>query len=77
LRTDRLASDGYRVLRFWNHEVLGSTETVLERISRVVEERRVTGRGRGVFDPPHPDPLPSGRGDQSSEFPLPDGRELG
>jgi very-short-patch-repair endonuclease len=27
-----LQEQGYRVLRFWNHDVLGNTEAVLERI---------------------------------------------
>jgi very-short-patch-repair endonuclease len=31
-RTQFLESQGYRVLRFWNHEVLGTIEGVLESI---------------------------------------------
>ncbi|MEE1947895.1 endonuclease domain-containing protein [Pseudomonas alcaligenes] len=31
-RDDYLAARGYRVLRFWNHQVLGEMEAVLERI---------------------------------------------
>jgi very-short-patch-repair endonuclease len=31
-----LAEQGFRVLRFWNHEVLGETESVLEVIRRAV-----------------------------------------
>ena len=31
-RTAYLQSQGYRVLRFWNHDVLQRTETVLEEI---------------------------------------------
>lgn len=31
---------GYRVLRFWNHEVLGETDSVLEVIRRAVVEPR-------------------------------------
>jgi very-short-patch-repair endonuclease len=31
-RTDFLASNGYRVLRFWNHEVLRETRGVMEAI---------------------------------------------
>ena len=31
-RTRELKSRGYRVLRFWNHQVLTQTETVLEAI---------------------------------------------
>ncbi|MBM3524995.1 MAG: endonuclease domain-containing protein [Alphaproteobacteria bacterium] len=32
--------EGYRVLRFWNHEVLRETDAVIERIWKVVQERR-------------------------------------
>jgi very-short-patch-repair endonuclease len=31
-RTEIIEKYGYRVLRFWNNDVLGSTESVLERI---------------------------------------------
>jgi very-short-patch-repair endonuclease len=31
-RTSYLESIGYRVLRFWNHEILHETQSVLERI---------------------------------------------
>jgi adenine-specific DNA-methyltransferase len=41
---------GYRVLRFWNHEVLTETEAVLERILG------------GVTIVPSPQPSPCGRG---------------
>ena len=38
---DRLIStEGYRVLRFWNHEVLPDLETVVESILREAEHRR-------------------------------------
>jgi very-short-patch-repair endonuclease len=30
------ARQGYKVLRFWNHEVLGRTEVVLEKVREVV-----------------------------------------
>lgn len=33
-RTDLLASKGFRVMRFWNHEVLGKLESVLEQVGR-------------------------------------------
>jgi very-short-patch-repair endonuclease len=32
IRDRRLAEDGYRVLRFWNNDVLGNTEGVLTTI---------------------------------------------
>ena len=40
-----LQEQGYRVLRFWNHDVLGNTEAVLERIVEALSY-------------PHPCPLP-------------------
>ncbi|MNF64171.1 hypothetical protein D3C85_795180 [compost metagenome] len=33
-----LTEQGYRVLRFWNHEVLGETEAVLETMRRALSE---------------------------------------
>ena len=37
-RTIFLESLGYEVIRFWNHEILGNTETVLEQIhSHLIE----------------------------------------
>ena len=47
-RTSDLEQRGYRVLRFWNHDVLGNTEVVLEEIGRVA----------GVLNIPSPTPLP-------------------
>jgi very-short-patch-repair endonuclease len=37
-RTVRLESKGYRVIRFWNHEVLGELEGVLEQIRAALIE---------------------------------------
>ncbi len=36
-RSARLAGWGFRVLRFWNHEVLGNTEGVLQAIRGVLK----------------------------------------
>ena len=44
-RTAALAALGYRVVRFWNNEVLGSMESVLEQIALELSD-------------PHPNPLP-------------------
>jgi very-short-patch-repair endonuclease len=44
-----LEQRGYRVLRFWDHQVLENTEEVLEEIARVLSE-------------PSPVPSPRGRG---------------
>ena len=49
-RTEYLKVLGYRVLRFWNHEVLGEPETVLESIRAA------------LVDIPSPQPSPGGRG---------------
>jgi very-short-patch-repair endonuclease len=53
-RTAALERLGFRVLRFWNHEILTETEAVLERIRRV------------LFETPSPCPSPGGRGDPST-----------
>ncbi|HKJ77710.1 MAG TPA: endonuclease domain-containing protein [Gammaproteobacteria bacterium] len=45
-RTANLEARGYRVLRFWNHEILGDTAAVAERIRQE------------LIDPPHPNPSP-------------------
>ncbi len=37
IRTAFLEGQGYRVLRFWNHDVLNNTEGVLERIREVLQ----------------------------------------
>jgi very-short-patch-repair endonuclease len=42
-----LKSQGYEVIRFWDHEVLENKDGVLE----VIREKLLT---------PHPDPLPQG-----------------
>ena len=50
-RTAFLQARGYRVLRFWNHDILTETQAVLERIySELIAS-------------PHPGPLPEGEGD--------------
>jgi very-short-patch-repair endonuclease len=45
-RTAALAAAGYRVVRFWNNEVLENAEGVLEAIAREIARA-----------PPHPGPL--------------------
>ncbi len=47
IRTENLRTAGFRVLRFWNTEVLHEIEAVRERIWRAVQERQ-----------PHPLPGP-------------------
>jgi very-short-patch-repair endonuclease len=47
-RTEALRREGYRVLRFWNDDVLLRTDDVVAEIFRVLEEARAT--------PPQPSP---------------------
>src|SRR5688500_840366 len=59
-RTAWLRREEYRVLRFWNDDVLKSTDLVLEQIVVALE-----------LTSPHPDPLPGGeRGQSLSPSPL-------
>ena len=51
-RSTLLEQKGYRVIRFWNNEILSNLEGVLARIVSALSER------------PHPGPLPGGEGDQ-------------
>ncbi len=54
LRTNKLANAGFRILRFWNNEVLRELETVKERIWMELQK---TGEPH-----PHPNPLLEGEG---------------
>ncbi|WP_081590505.1 endonuclease domain-containing protein [Blastomonas sp. AAP53] len=58
-RTEFLVSEGYRVIRFWNHDVLRSCSDVLESILRHVDvatplpgalRLSLSPTGRGVFE---------------------------
>ncbi len=60
-RTAYLQTQGYRVLRYWNDEVLLRLDDVLADVLRALE--------KGV-DPPSPQPSPaSGRGSKASRLP--------
>ena len=48
-RTANLENYGYLVLRFWNNDVLGNIDGVLETIIATASQ-----------EPPHPSPLPDG-----------------
>jgi len=54
-RTRRIEAAGYRVLRFWNNDVLGNLEGVLSEIQRAL--------------PPTPDPSPQGGGEARQRKP--------
>ncbi len=45
-----LVAEGFHVLRFWNHEVLGNIEGVVAVIDKAVRQR--------LAESPPPDPLP-------------------
>ncbi|TNF92457.1 MAG: endonuclease domain-containing protein [Gammaproteobacteria bacterium] len=49
-RASQLERMGYKVLRFWNHEILNELQSVLEKIALVVDKT------------PSPQPSPGGRG---------------
>ena len=49
-----LARQGYRVLRFWDHEVMEDIEAVLQRIM-------------DALGSPHPSPLPLGEGEEGGK----------
>jgi very-short-patch-repair endonuclease len=55
LRTRGIEAAGYRVLRFWNHDVLGNLEGVLSEIQCAL--------------PPTPDPSPQGGGEPRQRAP--------
>ena len=38
MRTTYLGEQGYRVIRFWNNEVLGNVEGVVAEIKRVIAD---------------------------------------
>ena len=63
-----MISQGLRVLRFLNQQILNNPEDVLREIQTYLE----TSPGRDIGDKkswsvlnPHPDPLPKGEGDES------------
>jgi very-short-patch-repair endonuclease len=61
VRDKWLSDHGYRMLRFWNNDVLANTEGVLEAIAAALNEgTSVPTRGAT----PHPDPLPAKSGER-------------
>lgn len=55
VRTQVLNALGFRVIRFWNDDVLIRTDAVLEKILAALKEV-----------PPHPGPLPGGKRETSA-----------
>ena len=62
-RTTFLEARGYRVLRFWNNEVLSNIEGVMQAINAALE------RGDVTFPPPPTPPRRKGGG-RGAEAPL-------
>ena len=53
-RSRLIEAEGYRVIRFWNHEVLGNPEGVWMKVAEALHDRH-----------PHPSPPPSRGREQS------------
>ena len=59
-RTDHLARDGYRVLRFWNSDVLTNLEGVVDTIRHQAGLETAFNHREGIArGHPHPKPLPT------------------
>src|SRR3954463_9153944 len=59
-----LSEQGYRILRFWNNDVLTNTQGVLEAIAAALSEATAVWT-RGAT--PHPDPLPAKSGERERQ----------
>jgi very-short-patch-repair endonuclease len=59
-RTIALERRGYRVIRFWNNEVMRRVDDVLDELRRVVAWRQLE------MTPPQPSPAEQGRGRASA-----------
>jgi very-short-patch-repair endonuclease len=59
-RTRILEAMGYLVLRFWNNDVTGNIDGVLQVIIETLESHSSESFA-GSSEPPHPNPLPSGQ----------------
>lgn len=57
-RTAFLRGQGYRVVRFWNNDVLGNIDGVLERLLLILAEQGSRRSGGSPVAGPHPSPLP-------------------
>ncbi|RZB30047.1 MAG: hypothetical protein SRB1_02327 [Desulfobacteraceae bacterium Eth-SRB1] len=63
-RSGYLKEKGYMVMRFWNNEVLKETESVLTVILSSLDGNVAPSYPH----PPHPGPLPEGRGRRNVDF---------
>ena len=66
VRTEWLEAEGSRVMRFWNHEVLGGIDVVLDTIYAALYMPVSTDH---PADTPTPDPSPQGGGERSGNDP--------
>ena len=57
-RTRFIEGEGYKILRFWNHDVLGNVEGVLQTILEALNQA-------------HPRPLPQAGGEEEVFSPVP------
>lgn len=76
-RTQFLESEGYRVIRFWNNDVLANTDGVVEQISLSLREREgapKARKGEGE-NPSSASPSPSHVAARRGPLPLPAGEE--
>jgi very-short-patch-repair endonuclease len=65
VRSEKLVNAGFRILRFWNHEVLGKLEAVKEKIWLELNKTGATH--------PHLNPLPEGEETDNQDGALCDG----
>lgn len=49
-RTARIVGEGFRVLRFWNHDVMGNVDRVVATIAEALRTPSPVGRGKGEGD---------------------------
>jgi very-short-patch-repair endonuclease len=66
-RTKILEGHGFRVLRFWNTEILTNLDGVLTLIRLALPE--IPTPDRRCAASPHPDPLPQGERGESDDVP--------
>jgi hypothetical protein len=60
-RSEYLKTQGIRVLRFWDNDVLRHTDAVRKKIYRELTEG-ASLQGTSSQSAPHPNPLPEGEG---------------
>ena len=71
-RTACLAEHGFRVLRFWNHQVFSELDDVLDTIwlaltsPHILDSHSQGGNVVGIIRSPHPDPPLRGEGERGS-----------